>query len=291
MNQRAVVLVGVLSWVLAACQPSIQWLPEPVTPEPTSEGAAAAATTTPVRTAAPAPIGAESETQAERATEPAPRPTATPRPTVLDDSAAGRPADMLDAAEILRANALAFGDVVVQGFLAEAANRDLEPGGEVSDALATLPDRPTYRVLYTERVPDKGASERTAEVAIYRYDTAQALLARVDLASGEVRRRDLPVGYPLPLVPEEIAEAAAAARQNPEVRSSLERAGLDPDAAAANGLLTGTVDPASPCATHRCVRLFFSTFREPVPAFSVIVDLVNLAVIEVDPMPGGGFTP
>ncbi len=79
--------------------------------------------------------------------------------------------------------------------------------------------------------------------------------------------------------------AAIVARADRNVGVALEAAGLDPDAAAANGLMTGTSDPTSPCFRHRCVRLFFSSRREPVPLFSVIVDLVALEVVDVEPMP------
>ena len=43
------------------------------------------------------------------------------------------------------------------------------------------------------------------------------------------------------------------------------------------------MDPESPCATHRCLRLFFSTEEKPAPSFSVVVDLSNLAVVDVLP--------
>jgi hypothetical protein len=113
----------------------------------------------------------------------------------------------------------------------------------------------------------------------------------VDLDSGAVTRLDVPDGYPMPIVPEEIQEAARVARANDDVRDALVDAGLDPASADATGLLTGTADAESPCATHRCLRLFFTSLDRPVPQFSVVVDLVALEVIEVQSFPGAPDAP
>ena len=51
---------------------------------------------------------------------------------------------------------------------------------------------------------------------------------------------------PVPLVPEEIEEAAIVARADEDVRAALSDAGLDPDLALANGLR-----PARPAPTRR----------------------------------------
>jgi hypothetical protein len=153
--------------------------------------------------------------------------------------------------------------------------------------LRALSGRPSYRVLYTQRAPDKTGTLRAADVAVYRYDTDQAAVSTVNLADGAVVAQALPPGYMAPLVPEEIAEAAQVARQDPAVRDALAAAGLDPAAAGANALLTRGLDEASPCATHRCVKVFFGSAERPVPTFEVVVDLSALSVVELLPFPEG----
>ena len=209
-------------------------------------------------------------------------------------AAAPGPADPLSAEETERALRLALAGSATEELTAAAIDRDAVLYGRTETELdaasegervSALAERPSYRVLYSQRYPGKEEG-RAAEVMVHRYDTGETVLSKIDLASGEVERVDLPAGAPVPMVPEEIAEAAVVARQDEAVREALVEAGLDPDTASANGLLTGTDDPDSPCATNRCLRLFFSTVKRPVPEFSVIVDLVTLQVVEIAAMPG-----
>lgn len=210
----------------------------------------------------------------------------------VSSTSKGLEGDMLNAGELKRARDLALASDAVQSVVAMAADRDTVLAAEGRSAArdgglaALLADRPTYRVLYTQRAPEKGASTRMAEVGIYRYDTAKPSISQVDLASGKVTAMDVPPDYPMPVVREEIDEAATVARQNDDVRSALTAAGLDPDTAPANGIMTGTQDASSPCAAHRCLRLSFTSQEKPVPTFTVIVDLVSLKVVLVDQMNG-----
>jgi hypothetical protein len=195
-------------------------------------------------------------------------------------------ADMLDADEMARAEALALDSQSFAGVVAQAVDRDeADAAGGVS-ALARMADRPSYRVLYTQRHADKYATSRKAEVAVYRYDTGKISMSTVDLSTGEVEALAVPEGFPAPLVPEETREAARLARGDSQVKAALEAAGLDPDSALANGLLTVSREPGSRCAEHRCLRLFFSSFEDPRPRFAVIVDLNDLEVVEIEDMPG-----
>jgi hypothetical protein len=198
----------------------------------------------------------------------------------------GLAADPLSNEEAAEAAQLALGAAPVQDLVASAVDRDMVDarGGDVS----ALSGRPSYRVLYSERYPGKDEAGRVAEVAVYRYDTAEAAVTKVNLDTGEVSDLAVPAGYPLPLVPQEVEEAEAVALADPGVQDALTAAGLDPDQVVANALLTGAVEGESPCGTHRCLRLFFSTLDQPVPRFSVVVDLVALSVVEVVPMPEEG---
>jgi hypothetical protein len=210
-------------------------------------------------------------------------------------AAAPGSADPLSAEETERALQLALAGPATEALMAMAIDRDAVLNGTTETELdaasegervSALADRPSYRVLYSQRYPGKDVEGRAAEVMVHRYDTGETVLSKIDLGSGEVERLNLPEGAPVPMVPEEIAEAAVVARQDAEVRAAMEAAGLDPDTAGANGLLTGTKDSSSPCSTNRCLRLFFSTVKRPVPEFSVVVDLVTLQVVEVVAMPG-----
>lgn len=200
-------------------------------------------------------------------------------------SAAGL-ADMLGAEEIARAESLALESQSFAGVVAQAVDRDeVDTAGGVG-ALARMADRPSYRVLYTQRHADKYATSRKAEVAVYRYDTGKISMSTVDLESGEVQALAVPEGFPAPLVPEETREAAQLARGDSQVVAALEAAGLDPETALANGIITVSRQAGARCAEHRCLRLFFSSFEDPRPRFAVIVDLNDLEVVEIETMPG-----
>jgi hypothetical protein len=211
-------------------------------------------------------------------------------------TAEGLPADMLSPEEMAQAKELALGSAALQGLVAAAADRDellaaQGRGAEEGELAEMLANRPSYRVMVVERLPDKESPNRLAEVAIYRYDTGEATLARIDLTTDEVTVLGAPAPYPIPVVPAEVEEAALVARANPDVRARLEASGLDPATTPANGLLTGTGDATAECSQHRCLRLFFGTRERPVPEFSVIVDMVTLQVVEVLPIAGGSANP
>jgi len=221
-------------------------------------------------------------------------------PAGSSDDRRPAPGDMLTADEQSRALDLALGAEFVQTSIASAVDRDdvlqaLSEDGDATaedarDRVAALAQRPSYRVLYSERYPDKEAVGRAAEVSVYRYDTGQPLRARIDLDTGEVEALSADGGGGMPLVRAEIEEGAVVARADEAVLEAMREAGLDPGTAAVNGLLTGTADEGSACFEHRCVRLFFSSFERPAPQFSVVVDLVALNVVDVHGMPGTGGT-
>lgn len=199
------------------------------------------------------------------------------------------PGDMLTAEEADRAIALTLDVEPITEVVGTAVDRDAlmaaASGAPEVSALADLAGEPNYRVVYAQRLADKDADGRAAEVVVYRYDTGEALRSVVDLATGEAEVVDLPEGFPVPMTPAEIAEAAIVARADEDVRSELEAAGLDPQAARATGLLTRSVEAGDRCAEHRCLRLFFVSLRQPTPTFSVVVDLVDMEVVEIEPMP------
>jgi len=256
--------------------------------------AGAPSSATPARPAA-APEAAS--TAADEAVAPSARGAAVVSPTV----SAGEPlaSDMLTPDETLRAEQLVIESALVQSLVAQATDRDevLEAASTEADAeeraqaVAATADKPSYRIIYAQRHPEKGAEGRAAEVAIYRYDTGAFALSKVDLETGEVEALEVPEGMPVPIVPEEIDEAAAIARGDGAVRERLTAAGLDPNGAVANALLTVGEGDDAPCARHRCLRLFFSSLRQPVPVFSVVVDMVTLSVVETADMPGEGQNP
>ena len=201
------------------------------------------------------------------------------------------PADMLNADELERAAELALGSGELRSMAAGAVDRaslaDEAAEGDL-EALSIVAERPSYRLLYTQRLAaPKGEDQgRAAEVAVYRYDTGTLERSKVDLATGKVEALAADPGLPAPLVPEEILEAAAVARAAGEVQAALREAGLDPATAKVNGILTVSTEDGSVCASKRCVRLFFATERQPLPSFNVVVNLNDLSLVEVQPMPG-----
>lgn len=216
-----------------------------------------------------------------------------------DDDGTRMGVDMLSSDELLRAERLAFEGTLVGDELSAATDRDSvltalsdegATGGDAATRVAALADRPSYRVLYTQRVADKNSGSRAAEVAIYRYDTGEPVFTRVDLETGDVSAMEVPAGMPVPLVRGEIDEAALIALADPEVAERLESAGISPDGVGANGLLTRSSEDGSAC-NNRCVRLFLTSLEMPVPEFAVIVDLVTLTVLAIEDMPGRNLNP
>ena len=206
--------------------------------------------------------------------------------------------DMLSADELAKAERLAFDATLVGDSLQSATDRDSvlsaladegADGGDAATRIAALADRPSYRVLYTQRLADKEYEGRAAEVAIYRYDTGEPVFARVDLETGDVTNIEIAAGAPAPPVPlvrGEIDEAGMVAKADPEVVRRLQDAGLNVGEVGANGLLTGSTENGAACAEHRCVRIFLTSLQRPVPEFAVIIDLVTLKVVEIEDMPG-----
>jgi hypothetical protein len=293
MNLRSLALVVLTALGLSACQPLAQ-LGERAKDTDKADRASVrlAATAVLTGTAELAPAGhAGMATVSEAVTRTAGvTTTASVTDTIdageaaLSGLAAPKPADPLTALEQERATAMALGSPELESLTTGALDRDAMASASASE-LRLLSDRPSYRVLYTERTPDKIGTVRAADVAVYRYDTDQAAVSTVNLADGQVAAQSLPPGYMPPLVAEEIDEAALVAKQDRAVRDALAAAGLDLATVGANALLTRGLDPDSPCATHRCLKLFFSSAEQPVPTFEVVVDLSALAVVEVLPFP------
>ncbi len=207
--------------------------------------------------------------------------------------------DMLSSEELAMAERLAFQGTLVGDELSSATDRDATlsalsdegtTGGDAAAQVAALADRPSYRVLYTQRVADKSSGSRAAEVAIYRYDTGEPVYTRVDLETGDVSAMDVPEGVPVPLVRGEIDEAALIALADPEVVQRLDSAGISPDSVGVNGLLTSSSEDGSACE-NRCVRLFLTSLKRPVPEFAVIVDLITLSIVAIEDMPGRSLNP
>jgi hypothetical protein len=191
----------------------------------------------------------------------------------------GLSADMLSDDEASQAAGIVLESLT--SMVGAATSRDAVGAADVT----ALAERPNYRVIYVQRAPTKSTGDRAAEVVVYRYDTDEVALNQVDLATGQVSALPVPPGYEPPLLPQEIQEAARVARADPAARDAIAAAGLDPDSAGANGLLTGAVfDADSPCSSHRCLRLFFFDNVHREPTFSIIVDVSALQVVEVSPM-------
>lgn len=225
-------------------------------------------------------------------------------PGLLDAAAEaeseGLGVDMLSSTEAAEAERLVLEASLVTDALSAATDRDTvlasvadegAVGAAAAERVGALADRPSYRVLYTQRAPDKEPGARAAEVAIYRYDTGEPLFNRVDLETGDVTSLEYPAGVPVPLVRGEIDEATLVALADPDVQGRLEAAGLDPALVGANGLLVGSTEEGNVCAESRCVRLFLTTLDQPVPEFGVIVDLHSLSIVEIEDMPGRNLNP
>jgi hypothetical protein len=282
MNLRALAFTTLAGLCLVACQPLAQRADA-------TKSAAEAGTPVAAKRTVTSPVAAPDRgamaTAAVTATRAVTGPVAvtnTARAGVAAVAAQAAPksGDPLTAMETERATALALGSPELAVLTNSALDRDAVASTSVSE-LHTLTDRPSYRVLYTERSPDKTGQVRAADVSVYRYDTDQAAVSTVNLTDGTVAAQRLPEGYMPPLVPEEINEAAVVAKADPRVVAALRAAGLDVAAAGANAVLTRGLAPGSPCATHRCVKVFFSGVTSPVPTFETVVDLSALNVVEV----------
>lgn len=291
-------LVFALSLPLAGCGqiplPSDKASPAASTADaPADEGLSGQSTGGPGEEASPAyPDKAAAEGEKEpAAAQPAPDASAAADEASASAASAPGAADMLSTQELSRAQELALGSGELKSMAASSVDRDSladQAANGDMEALSTLKDRPSYRLLYTQRLPaEKGAApQRAAEVAVFRYDTNTLERSKVDLASGKVEALATGPDQPAPLVPEEIAEAAAVARADAKVQEALKAAGLDPADAKANGILTVSEEDGSVCAVKRCVRLFFASQRLPLPAFNAVVNLSDLELVEVVDMPG-----
>lgn len=136
------------------------------------------------------------------------------------------------------------------------------------------------RTVYVERrVEDKGAppGQRRADVVLYNYDTDETISAVVTLSPRQrIEQLTVIQGQPPGLGPEEVAEAQQLALADPAVQAELRAAGL---AGRESELIitqigVRTDDPDDPCATHRCVLLFFNT-QDTVLRLQPIVDLTT----------------
>jgi hypothetical protein len=258
--------------------------------------------------------GPEADVGAEDRAPAVPGPTGPWAEEVGDDAAAvpeaavaadaeGAPlhGDMLSAAEARDAVEVALRSAPVSELVASSTDRDSPPvqntaaGRQAPElrSLTALAGQPSHRVVYVQRWADKAAGAaqgRAAEVLVYRYDTASAMLVRVDLAGGRSEVVETARAAIVPVTPAEIAEAAVVARAAPAVRQALSAAGLDEDAPA-TALLTVGAQPDARCSRHRCLRVFFSSLRAPTPEFAVVVDMADLEVVEVEPMPDGRGQP
>ena len=268
-------LVFALSLPLAGCG-QIPLSPDKKGPAPADEAVTDQSTGGQADAGAAYPgkdAGAATEKPASAA--PAATDKTAPADAPVDAAAAPAPADMLGIQELSRAQELALGSGELKAMAAASVDRDSLADQAASgdmEALSTLRDRPSYRLLYTQRLAgEKGAAPgRAAEVAVFRYDTNTLERSKVDLASGKVEALSDATGQWAPLVPEEISEAAAVARAD----------------AKANGILTVSQEDGAICAAKRCVRLFFASARLPLPTFNVVVNLNDLELVEVVAMPG-----
>jgi len=285
--------------------------------ETVQDGAPAEADTrvAPDATVSPEGTGAEADVGAEGRAPAAPGPAGGSAAALDSEDAAAVPegavaadaegpllhGDMLSAAEARAAVEAALRSAPVAELVASSVDRDSlpvsttaagQPAPELR-ALTALAGRPSHRVVYAQRWADKAAGAaqgRAAEVLVYRYDTATPMLVRVDLASGRGEVVETARAAIVPVTPAEITEAAVVARAAPQVREALAAAGLDEDAPA-TALLTVGAQPDARCARHRCLRVFFSSLRAPTPKFAVVVDMADLEVVEVEPMPEGRGQP
>lgn len=289
MYMRVLAFVVPAGLLLAACQPLADLAESNRrTTETTTDATSVAAGTVPLTdTVAVAPGGHTDDAAATTAitgTQPVTG-SLTITGTARGEPAAAalgapKPGDMLTTLEQERATALALGSPELESMVTGALDRDAVASTSDSE-LRILADRPSYRVLYSERTPNKQGQPRAADVSVYRYDTDQAAVSTVNLADGAVVEQALPASYMPPLVAEEIAEAAAVARADDRVIAALRAAGLDVATVGANALLTRGLEPGAACATHRCLKVFFHSADRPVPTFEVVVDLSALNVVEV----------
>jgi hypothetical protein len=134
-------------------------------------------------------------------------------------------------------------------------------------------------VFVERREDDKHAptGHRRADVVLYNYDTNETVSAVVTLGPRpRVEHLTVTQGQPPGLSTQEVEEAKQLALAHPPVQARLQAAGLagrERDLIITHLHAQGAA-PGDPCATHRCVRLFFNT-HEAVLDIEPIVDLTT----------------
>lgn len=126
-----------------------------------------------------------------------------------------------------------------------------------------------------EREEEEEGGARRALVTHYQYQGDLAILTYVDLRTREAFRQDTIAHLPVPLAPEELAEARKLAVADSTVARALapygERVVVEP-------LVLRTSDPSDPLSGQRVVRLLFRVgadyLRRPIVT-------VNLSTREV----------
>jgi len=140
-------------------------------------------------------------------------------------------------------------------------------------------DQRVRTVYFERRVEDKGApsGQRRADVVLYNYNTNETISAVVALSPRQqIEQLTVTQGQPPGLGTEEVAEAQQLALADPAVQAELRAAGL---AGRESELIithirVRTDAPDDPCATNRCVLLFFNT-PDAVLRLQPIVDLTT----------------
>lgn len=195
---------------------------------------------------------------------------------------AGRGSDPLSPAEIGLARSAAAGSASISADAAPAETRTAEP----------------VLLLVERRLVERNAPDaaRLADVYSYDYSNDSLIHTVVDVATGEVRARELLRGVQLPLIAAEVERAAAIVMSDERTRERLEQAYLavtgqklndisDIDFKAfvfhADTLPAALTRDSAMCGVHRCAQMITYTRDNISLDVSPIIDLSNNRVTQI----------
>ena len=171
-------------------------------------------------------------------------------------------------------------DRTLQPLTAEEMSQATTAVQHAPAASRSLDRRQRVRTISVERQEEgkrAPAGQRRAYVVLYNYDTNETTSAVVALGpSPRVEQLTVARDQAPSLSPAEVEDAKRRALAHPAVRAKLRAVGLAgrTQELIITHLLAKSASPGDPCATHRCVGLFFNT-PDAVLDIHPVVDLTT----------------
>jgi Cu2+-containing amine oxidase len=159
--------------------------------------------------------------------------------------------------------------IAVRVARADSSVRQLLGGGRsVLGAVYFLATKPEVDSARAAEIRDP-RPQRTAVVMFYVYEGNYGVRALVELPQARISRVDRVQEEPIPMAPEEVAEARRLALADPALRDRLGRA----ERYRIEWLGVTAVDDRDRCYRHRCLQLLFRAREGYLTRPVVIVDL------------------